>query len=232
MDKPMDEPWPLLEVRGVTFGYGREVVLEDVDLTVGGRDFLVLAGPNGGGKTTLLKLMLGLLSPWRGEVRRHLRRRRGGIGYVPQFSTFDRNFPLRVESLVLMGRLAHGGLLRAYSRDDRREAARALHRLRLTHLAKLPIADLSGGEAQRVLIARALAGDPEILMLDEPTASVDPNARDVLAAVLVELNRRIPVVVVTHDLASFCGQATRIAHIHRTLTLRTWPAAATHGVPQ
>jgi zinc transport system ATP-binding protein len=221
----MDESLPLIEVSGVTFGYGREAVLEGIDLTVGGRDFLVLEGPNGGGKTTLLKLMLGLLSPWRGEVKRHLGRRRGGIGYVPQFSAFDRTFPLRVESLVLMGRLAHRGLLRPYDRDDRREAARALDRLRLTHLAKLPIADLSGGEAQRVLIARALAGDPQILMLDEPTSSVDPQSRGVLASVLVDLNRRIPVVVVTHDLASFAGQATHIAHVHRTLATQAWPAA-------
>jgi zinc transport system ATP-binding protein len=226
----MAESPPLIEVIGVTFGYGREVVIEEIDLTVGGRDFLVLEGPNGGGKTTLLKLMLGLLSPWRGEVRRHLGRRRGAIGYVPQFSAFDRNFPLRVESLVLMGRLAHRGLLRAYDRDDRREAAWALDRLRLTHLARLPIASLSGGEAQRVLIARALAGDPQILMLDEPTSSVDPQSRDVLGSVLADLNRRIPVVVVTHDLASFSGQATRIAHIHRTLTAQTWPAAL--GVPR
>jgi zinc transport system ATP-binding protein len=214
----MAEQVPLIEVRAVTFGYGREPVLEDVDLAVGGRDFLVLEGPNGGGKTTLLKLMLGLLQPWRGEVRRRFQRPRGAIGYVPQAASFDRDFPLRVESLVLMGRLARSGMLRPYAREDRRQAARALELLQLAHLARLPIAELSGGELQRVLIARALAGEPEILMLDEPTSSVDAASRDTLAGLLADLNRGVPVVVVTHDLASFAGQAKRIVHVQRRLT--------------
>lgn len=230
----MPEPPALVEVRGVTFGYGREPVLEDVDLAVGGRDFLVLEGPNGGGKTTLLKLMLGLLRPWRGEVLRRFARPRGAIGYVPQSSSFDRDFPLRVERLVLMGRLARSGLLRPWSREDRRQAALALARLELTHLARLPIAELSGGQMQRVLIARALAGEPEILMLDEPTSSVDPPSRDVLAGLLADLHRRIPLVVVTHDLASFEGQATRVVHVHRRVTPQVWGAAAAghQGAPR
>ncbi|HVR11308.1 MAG TPA: metal ABC transporter ATP-binding protein, partial [Thermoanaerobaculia bacterium] len=200
----------MIEIRGVTFGYRREAVVENVDLAIGKRDFLALVGPNGGGKTTLLKLMLGFFPPWRGEVVRRLSRRRGAIGYVPQFSSFDRDFPLRVESLVLMGRLGTSGLFLPYRRDDRRRAAQALAILRLSALARLPIGELSGGEVQRVLIARALAGDPEILLLDEPTSSVDPESREVLADVLSELNARIPVVVVTHDISSLARQVTRV----------------------
>jgi len=208
---------PMIEIRGVTFGYRREAVVENVDLAIGKRDFLALVGPNGGGKTTLLKLMLGFFPPWRGEVVRRLSRRRGAIGYVPQFSSFDRDFPLRVESLVLMGRLGTSGLFLPYRRDDRRRAAQALAILRLSALARLPIGELSGGEVQRVLIARALAGDPEILLLDEPTSSVDPESREVLATVLAEVNTRIPVVVVTHDISSLARQVTRVAFVNRTL---------------
>jgi zinc transport system ATP-binding protein len=214
---------PLIEFRDVTFGYRRETVVEHVDLAIGRGDFLALVGPNGGGKTTLLRLMLGFFPPWRGEVVRRLSRRRGAMGYVPQFSSFDRDFPMRVESLVLMGRLGASGLFRPYQRDDRLRAAQALAKLRLTELARLPIGELSGGEVQRVLIARALAGDPEILLLDEPTSSVDPGSREVLAAVLSELNARIPVVVVTHDISSLARQVTRVAFVNRTLTEETAP---------
>ncbi len=215
----------LLEVRNLTFGYGSQPVLEDVDLTIGGRDFLALLGPNGGGKTTLLKLLLGLLRPWRGEVVRRLSGRRGAIGYVPQFSNFDRDFPLRVESLVLMGRLGISGLLRPYRRADRRRVAEVLDRLRLSALARLPIGELSGGQLQRVLIARALAGDPEVLLLDEPTASVDPESREVLGAVLSELNARIPVVVVTHDPGALSRQVTHVAFVNRRLRKVSPPPA-------
>lgn len=209
---------PLIEARDVTFGYRREAVVEHVDLAIGGRDFLALVGPNGGGKTTLLRLMLGFFPPWRGELVRRLSGRRGAIGYVPQFSSFDRDFPLRVESLVLMGRLGASGMFLPYRRHDRRRAAEALATLRLTELARLPIGELSGGEVQRMLIARALAGDPEILLLDEPTSSVDPESREVLATVLAEVNTRIPVVVVTHDISSLASQVTRVAFVNRTLT--------------
>jgi zinc transport system ATP-binding protein len=217
MPPEMTEP-PLIEIRGVTFGYRREAVVENVDLAIGRRDFLALVGPNGGGKTTLLKLILGFFPPWRGKMVRRLSRRRGAIGYVPQFSNFDRDFPLRVESLVLMGRLGASGLVMPYRREDRRRAAQALATLRLAELARLPIGELSGGEVQRVLIARALAGDPEILLLDEPTSSVDPESREVLATVLAELNTRIPLVVVTHDISSLARQVTRVAFVNRTLT--------------
>jgi zinc transport system ATP-binding protein len=218
---------PLVEVRDLSFGYGSQPVLEDVDLTIGGRDFLALLGPNGGGKTTLLKLVLGLLRPWRGEVERRLSGRHGAMGYVPQFTNFERDFPLRVESLVLMGRLGISGLLRPYRRADRLRVAEVLDRLRLSALARLPIGELSGGQLQRVLIARALVGDPEILLLDEPTASVDPESRELLGAVLSELNAHIPVVIVTHDVGALSHQVTRVAFVNRRLREISPPPAGT-----
>src|SRR5262245_16962883 len=122
---------PVVAVRHVTFGYGREVVLDHVDLDIRPRDFLAIIGPNGGGKTTLLKVILGLLRPWSGKVELHLPggKGRGRLGYVPQFSTFDKDFPLTLCDMVLMGRLGGGSLLRPYSRADRAAAQSALERL-------------------------------------------------------------------------------------------------------
>lgn len=209
---------PVVEVRNVTFGYDREAVLQDVSLDIGPRDFLAVIGPNGGGKTTLLRLILGLERPWRGIVRWGVpaaARRR--IGYVPQFSTFDRNFPLQLRDAVLMGRLGRQHLFRRYSREDHRVVALVLERLRLDHMASAPIADLSGGQLQRALIGRALAGEPDILFLDEPTSSVDAETRSVLTGLLDELNQRIPVVVVTHDITAIAAQVKQIACVNRKL---------------
>jgi zinc transport system ATP-binding protein len=172
-------------------------------------------GPNGGGKTTLIKAILGLLRPWSGEVVSRIPR--GHMGYVPQFSTFDRSFPLRVRDVVLMGRLGRRGLLRRYTREDRDDVERILERLKLLDVARSHVAEVSGGQLQRVLIARALAGEPAILFLDEPTASIDAESREVLREILEELNQRIPVVVVTHDVTSISPMVQRIACINRRL---------------
>ncbi|HEX4963721.1 MAG TPA: metal ABC transporter ATP-binding protein [Thermoanaerobaculia bacterium] len=211
---------PLIEVRGVTFGYGREVVLDHVDLEIVPRDFLAIIGPNGGGKTTLLKVILGLLRPWSGEVVFHLPSGsdpRGRLGYVPQFSTFDKDFPQRVGDMVLMGRLGNAGLLRPYSRADKTAAEAALERLNLTQLARAHVAEVSGGQLQRALIARALVSAPDVLFLDEPTASIDAESRETLRELLADLNRTIPIVVVTHDVTSFAPMVSRIACINRRL---------------
>ena len=240
---------PLVEVRDVTFGYGREVVLDHVRLDIQGNDFLAIIGPNGGGKTTLLKVMLGLLRPWSGEVVWRLPSGgdpRGRVGYVPQFSTFDKDFPLRIQDMVLMGRLGRRSLLRPYGREDRAAADRALERLGLRSVARAHVSEISGGQLQRALIARALVADPEILFLDEPTASIDAESRETLRDLLVDLNRSIPVVVVTHDVTSLASMVRRIACINRKLFYHGDPELSlevmeevygcpvelvTHGVP-
>lgn len=239
---------PLISVRNVTFGYGREVVLDHVDLAIHDHDFLAIIGPNGGGKTTLLKVILGLLRPWSGEVVFNLPggRSHGRLGYVPQFSTFDKNFPLRVSDVVLMGRLGARNLLRRYTREDRAAAAGALEKLGLADLAREHVAEISGGQLQRVLIARALASDPDVLFLDEPTASIDAESRITLRGLLEDLNARIPVVVVTHDVTSIATMVQRIACINRRLFYHGGPELShevleevygcpvelvTHGVP-
>jgi zinc transport system ATP-binding protein len=217
---------PLVHVRDVTAGYGSEVVLDHVSLAIQPGDFLAVIGPNGGGKTTLLKVILGLLRPWSGEVVFQLpggsggsggRDPRGRLGYVPQFSTFDKDFPLRIADMVLMGRLGRGNLLRAWSRDDRAAAAAVLERLGLAGVAEARVAEVSGGQLQRALIGRALVAEPAILFLDEPTASIDAESRETLRELLAELNRAIPVVVVTHDVTSLAPMVNRIACINRKL---------------
>ncbi len=213
----MTDRSPLVEIEDVTFGYGREVVLDRVSLAIRPGDFLAVIGPNGGGKTTLLKLVLGLLQPWSGRVRTRISGRGGAIGYVPQFSTFDKSFPLQVREAVTMGRLGVRGPLRRYGADDRRAVDAVLGRFGLRPLASTPIGDLSGGQLQRVLIARALVSEPEILFLDEPLASIDAEFREVLLATLNELNERIPVVLVTHDMTPFAGVARQIACVNRAL---------------
>jgi zinc transport system ATP-binding protein len=211
------EPRPLLVAEGITAGYGRDVVLEGVDLTVSAGDFLAILGPNGGGKTTLLKVLLGLLAPWSGRVVHLHSRRRGALGYVPQFATFERNFPVRVRDVVLMGRLGRRPLGRRYREEDRAAAQQAMESLGIAQLAGQAIGELSGGQLQRTLVARALAGEPEVLMLDEPLASVDPEMRSRLVELLGELNERIPVVVVTHDLTPFAAVVRQVACVNRRL---------------
>jgi zinc transport system ATP-binding protein len=207
----------LISVRELTFGYGRQPVLEGVSLKIHPGDFLAIIGPNGGGKSTLIKLVLGLLDPWSGEITRGISPRRGAIGYVPQFADFPRDFPLRVAEAVRMGRLGLRGPLRRYTAEDQAAVSGALDRFGLTALARAPVGELSGGQLQRVLFARAVVGEPEILVLDEPLASVDAEYRKVLLDAMAELNARIPVVVVTHDVTQLAGAVRQIACVNRRL---------------
>jgi zinc transport system ATP-binding protein len=218
----------VLEVRGLSFGYEREPILRDINLHVHAGDFLAIIGPNGGGKTTLLRVMLGLCRPWQGLVVYH-GVKPGCLGYVPQFSTFDFQFPLRVWDVVAMG--LHGGrpFWKRYSKTDRLAVGGALARLKLDALADMPVADLSGGQLQRVLIARAIVGEPRILCLDEPTASVDAESRDTVRDLLAELNARIPIVLVTHDITSYARQVKQIACVNRELFYHGSGAGLSHA---
>jgi len=205
----------LVELNKVSFSYNNQIVLEDVDLTINQRDYLVLIGPNGGGKTTLAKLILGILSPQSGQIVIRLPEGRRSIGYVPQFSTFDWQFPLRVTEVIRMGRLARRGLLRPYSENDNRAVNKIAETIQIDHLLDSFIGELSGGQLQRVLIARALISDPELLILDEPTASIDTDSRNILNSVLNELNQRIPIMMITHDATAITPQAKRIVCVNR-----------------
>ena len=196
--------------------------LDGVSLRIDRHDFLGIIGPNGGGKTTLLRILLGLLEPQGGRVRvlgRTPRDARRHIGYVPQRAAINLAAPATVLDVVLTGRLSVHPWGFHWGRADRDAARAALRRTGMEALASRSIAALSGGQRQRVLIARALCGEAELLLLDEPTSGVDPHAEQALTALLHELNETLPIVVVSHDVAFVSTEVTRVACLNRTLTL-------------
>ena len=211
---------PIIEVRDLAFHFDHNPVLSEVNLQVARGDFLAIIGPNGGGKTTLLRLILGLLQPNRGSVRLFGRppgKSATRIGYVPQHGTLATGFPATVEEVVLMG-LAHGRRHGPFfCGDERRRAHRAMQRAGVTELAKLRLEDLSGGQRQRVLIARALITEPELLLLDEPLSNIDPYGRQCILETLTGLDRETTVVMVSHDLGITANAVTAIAAVNRFL---------------
>lgn len=211
---------PIIELSGVSFAYGPVPVLQNVDLAVAPYEFLGIVGPNAGGKSTLLKLILGLLEPTAGRVRvlgRSPQAASREIGYVPQYPAFARDFPVTVEQVVLTGRLGRGRLLGGYRREDRELARWVMTQTEIADLAPRRIATLSGGQLQRVLVARALACEPQILILDEPTANIDMRVESDIFHLLRVLNQRMTILVVSHDVAFISAYVRRVACVNRTL---------------
>ncbi|MEM2124478.1 MAG: ABC transporter ATP-binding protein [Methanolinea sp.] len=211
----------VIEVEGVSFSRDGVPILEDVSLRVRRGDFYALIGPNGGGKTTLLRIILGLLSPTRGSVRvlgQPPGKARSRIGYVPQFRTFDFSYPITVGEMVLSGRLSRTRFPWArYTPADREAAARVLSLLRMEELSDRPLSSLSGGEQQRAILARALVSDPEILVLDEPTVYIDAPTELQFFTLLENLGRKLTVLLVSHDVGVISRHVTRVACLNRRL---------------
>jgi ABC-type Mn2+/Zn2+ transport system ATPase subunit len=201
---------PLVRFDRVTLGYGRRVVLSNLEFEIPNGDFLGLVGPNGAGKTTILRAILGTLKPLSGtvSVRQGLR-----FGYVPQRDSVDYGFPLRVLDVVLMGRYDRIGLGRRPTRDDRERARQALSHVGIPHLADAQLGALSGGQKQRTLIARALVGEPDILVLDEPTNGMDLVATTQILSLVRDLHERdkLTVLMVSHALNEVANYVNRIA---------------------
>jgi len=220
-------PDPAARLRGVTFRYpSSDNVLEAVDLEVESRDFLGLVGPNGGGKTTLLRVLLGLLEPQDGSVSvfgRPPREVRSRIGYVPQHSSIDLGVPAEVLDVVLMGRLSDSSWGPRFDRPHHEAAGRALAQTGTEDLAGRRFGELSGGQRQRILIARALAAEAELLLLDEPTAGVDIHRERELLDLLHRLNEKLPIVLVSHDITLVSSHLKRAAWVNRTVAC--YPAA-------
>lgn len=230
---------PAAELQNVSLSLRGISVLEDVSFRIETGDYLALLGPNGGGKSTLLKVLLGLLTPDEGTVRvfgQSPSAARGRVGYVPQSFQFDRNFPIRVLDVVLMGRV--GKLkLGTVTEEDREMARAALARVEMADLATRPIGALSGGQLQRVWIARALAQQPELLLLDEPTSSLDERVGRSVWELFAELSQEMAVVVVSHDIGAISQHVRGVAclnrrlHAHPTRELTSEMLEATYGCP-
>lgn len=213
---------PLVEMRNVTFGYDATPALRDVSLHLHRGQFAALVGPSGAGKTSLLKLVLGVLQPTHGAVLLNGApidgRQTARIGYVPQLETVDWNFPVTVEQVVLMGRARQAGWGPWHGAAARREARAVLARLEIDHLAGRHIRALSGGQQQRVFLARALIAQPDLLVLDEPTSGVDLRTAENILHLLAELNRQgMTILMTTHDLNAAAAHAPWIICLNRAV---------------
>jgi zinc transport system ATP-binding protein len=209
---------PAIEVEHVFYSYEGAEVLKDVTFSLEQGEFLGIIGPNGGGKTTLLKLLLGILKPDRGKIRilsqePHAASHR--VGYVPQNMDFNRSFPISVMDVALMGRLSRSRMGKRYTEEDREKVRNVLQKVGMWEYRDRPISKLSGGQRQRVFIARALSTNPEILFLDEPTAGVDAEFQTHLYDFLKEINREVTIVVITHDIGVISSYMRSIACLNR-----------------
>ncbi len=217
----------IIEIKNLSFSYQKQKVLENINLCVEEGDFLAIIGPNGGGKSTLLKLILGINPVKEGSIKifgekphKNLQK----IGYVPQNTNVNTDFPIKVLEVVLMGHIGTKRPLFGYAEEEKRCALGALAQVGMEKFANEKIGSLSGGQRQRVMIARALCAHPKVLILDEPTASIDVEGQKQIYELLKELNSYITIIVVSHDLSFIMQYASTVVHINKTLSF--------HGLTQ
>jgi len=204
----------LVELRDVSFGYSGEKVIDGVNLAIKPGDFIGMIGPNGGGKSTIIKIIMGLLVPWSGTVTFSPDI---NIGYLPQYQVFDNRFPISVEEVVLSGLLKKGRITARMKRPDREKAARVLNLVGMQAYARRSIGELSGGQMQRVFIGRALISDPDLLILDEPVTYVDNRFEQELYQLLEAINRSTAILLVSHDVGQIVSSVRTIACVNRHL---------------
>lgn len=223
----------IIEIKNLSFSYDKQIVLENINLDVKDKDFLAIIGPNGGGKSTLLKAILGINQIKKGTIQilgqkpsLNLKK----LGYVPQNTNINTNFPIKVIEVVMMGHIRnrneetksksflHKYLKIGYNEFEKSCALDALKQVGMEKFARSKIGNLSGGQRQRVMIARALCSHPSILLLDEPTASIDVGGQKQIYDLLKELNKSITIIVVSHDISVILGYASKVAHINKIIT--------------
>lgn len=214
----------IINIDNVSFSYNRIPVVSEINLAVSEGEFLGIIGPNAGGKSTLLKLILGLLQPDTGKITvfgKRPEKGRSRIGYVPQHPAFSRDFPINVRDAVLLGRLGETRWYGGYTQEDKDIAISALDAVEIGNIKNQTIDSLSGGQLQRVLIARALASKPDILILDEPTANIDTRAEEDIFALLKQYNDHMTIIVVSHDIGFISGYVDRVACLNQTMFCHT-----------
>lgn len=222
----MSEAAPAIVLRDVSYSYNGQPALRHVNLTVPEGEFLTVIGPNGGGKTTLLRLLLGLLRPGSGTVRvfgAEPSAVSDHLGYMPQTQVLGRAFPITVLETVLLGRLGARSFWPFWPKAERERARNCLERTGVAHLENVRLGELSGGQRQRVFLARALACQPRMLLLDEPTASVDPEGKATLHELLGSLAKETTIVLVSHDVSVISHHVTAVACVNQTVHFHPRP---------
>lgn len=212
---------PVIDIKDLSFAYDKQMVLEDINLKVEEKDFLAIIGPNGGGKSTLIKLILGMYKPKKGSISvlgKEPSKSLSYIGYVPQNTNINTDFPIKVIEVVMMGHVEGKRPLFGYGKDEMLCAMGALAQVGMQQFAQTKIGALSGGQRQRVMIARALCAHPEILILDEPTSSIDQAGQKDIYELLEVLNKSITVIVVSHDISVILKYANKAAHVNKLLS--------------
>jgi len=210
----------IISIRDLWVYRDAQIVLEDINLDLDSSDFLGLIGPNGGGKSTLLKVVLGLIKPNRGSIKvfgQDPVSARKNVGYMPQKTIFDKGFPLTAQDVVLMGRYGRAGLMKRYQSEDRQAARQALQAVGMQDRAEKQIGLLSGGEQQRVFVARSLVGEPRLLLLDEPTTGIDAAQQSEFYELLSRLSQNMAIILVSHDLTAVSKYVNKIACLNQRL---------------
>lgn len=211
---------PLIEIRHLTVGYEENIILSDVSLTIHDKDFIGVIGPNGGGKTTLLKAILGLLQPFRGEVVFHDCMTEGNhhrIGYLPQINNIDRKFPISVSEVVKSGLMSKKRIIKKYAPKDLEYAGELMNEMGIYEIRNKAIGELSGGQIQRTLLCRALVNQPKLLVLDEPNTYVDNRFERELYEKLRRFNENIAILLVSHDIGTISTYVKSIACVNHSL---------------
>lgn len=211
---------PLIEVKNLSFSYDKELILEDINIEVYERDFLVIIGPNGGGKSTLMKLLLEIHKPDIGNInflKQDINEKDKNTAYVPQNTNVNINFPIKAIEVVMMGSKPKKLPFFGYKKEELNYALEILKKVGIEKFAESKIGSLSGGQRQRVLIARALYSNPKILLLDEPTSNIDADGQKAIYELLKELNKEVTILVISHDLSIILGYASKVAHINKKL---------------
>jgi len=211
---------PLIEIRHLTVGYEENIILSDVSLTIHDKDFIGVIGPNGGGKTTLLKAILGLLPPFRGEVIFHDCMTEGNhhrIGYLPQINNIDRKFPISVSEVVNSGLMSKNSIIKKYAQKDLEYAGELMNEMGIYEIRNKAIGELSGGQIQRTLLCRALVNQPKLLVLDEPNTYVDNRFERELYEKLRRFNENIAILLVSHDIGTISTYVKSIACVNHSL---------------
>lgn len=206
----------LIELEHVYAGYNNKMILKDVNLSIYQNDFIGVIGPNGGGKTTLLKIILGLLKPAKGKVRRYTSASKN-IGYLPQYSEIDHQFPITVKNVVLSGSISGNKPFFKHTRQQKKYADELLEQMGIAHLKQKTIGELSGGQLQRAFLCRALISDPKLLILDEPITFVDNAFEGELYEKLRVLNNSMGIIMVSHDVGTISAYVKTIACVNETL---------------